>query len=386
MLWRFLTAPLTALLVLLPMLASETLAQYRDRDRGPPPGFDRGPDRGRDAEWQLLGKTHVRGFRVDRDIVNVGRDDGRFTRIGVEAREGSPFIIDVIVVYGNNETERFDLRRPLREGERISLDLRGRDRAIKRIEITARTGRGPRHRAELGIWGEQVRDDWELLGRKDVGFGVDRDVIRVGRHEGRFSKIALEVQDNDIEIRDFRVFFRHGPPQEVRVRERIRAGGRTRPIDLEGGARVIERIELVYRSRPGARGRATVLVYGRQAVGGPPPPPPPPRRDWEELGCGKVGIKPDRDVIRVGRREGRFGAIQLRVRGNRVNILDLRVIYDRGPPDDLRVRAEIRDGGETRPLELRGERRVIDRVELTYKIPLGVNLLKGPARVCVFGR
>jgi hypothetical protein len=107
---------------------------------------------------------------------------------------------------------------------------------------------------------------------------------------------------------------------------------------------------------------------------------------WEELGCGSVGASPDRDSIRVGRREGRFSAIQLRVRGNRVNIIDLKVIYDRGPPDDIRVRSLIRDGGETRALDLRGERRVIDRVDLTYKVPLGINLIKGPATVCVYGR
>lgn len=107
---------------------------------------------------------------------------------------------------------------------------------------------------------------------------------------------------------------------------------------------------------------------------------------WEELGCGSVGITPDRDTIRVGRREGRFSAIRLRVRGNKVNIIDLKVIYDRGPPDDIQVRSEIRDGGETRALDLRGERRVIDRVDLTYKVPLGINLIKGPATVCVYGR
>jgi hypothetical protein len=120
--------------------------------------------------------------------------------------------------------------------------------------------------------------------------------------------------------------------------------------------------------------------------GGPGPGPGPGGGKWEELGCGSVGIKADRDSIKVGRREGRFSAIQLRVSGNKVNILDLTVVYDRGKPDELRVRSEIRDGGETRALDLKGERRVIDRVDLTYKVPLGINLLKGPARVCVYGR
>ena len=32
-------------------------------------------------------------------------------------------------------------------------------------------------------------------------------------------------------------------------------------------------------------------------------------RDWVELGCQKVSFRAERDVIRVGRREGRFTAI-----------------------------------------------------------------------------
>jgi hypothetical protein len=41
-------------------------------------------------------------------------------------------------------------------------------------------GRGP----------DRGREEWELLGEQFVGFGVDRDTIRVGRREGRFSKLA----------------------------------------------------------------------------------------------------------------------------------------------------------------------------------------------------
>jgi hypothetical protein len=47
------------------------------------------------------------------------------------------------------------------------------------------------------------------------------------------------------------------------VREEIRAGGQTRPIDLRGRARTIDRVEMVYRAEPNFRGRATVCVEGR---------------------------------------------------------------------------------------------------------------------------
>jgi hypothetical protein len=104
---------------------------------------------------------------------------------------------------------------------------------------------------------------------------------------------------------------------------------------------------------------------------------------WEELGCQKVGFLVDRDVIRVGRRDGKFSAIRLQVSGNAVYMNDLKVVYGNGAPDDIRVRSEIRDGGQTRALDLKGRgERAIDRIELTYRAKPN---FKGSAKVCVSG-
>ena len=240
--------------------------------------------------------------------------------------------------------------------------------------------RGPRPDHDRGP--PPPRDAWELLGEKSVGFGVDRDSIRLGRHEGRFSKIGFEVRDNDIQFIEATVFFEHGPPQPLPVKEFVRAGTRSRPIDLAWGDRTIDRIELVYRSRPGSRERAKVAVFGLRDFA-PPPPPPPAAARWEELGCSKAGFLPDKDVIHVGRHEGRFRQIQLRVFRNRVHIINLRVIYGNGAPDDIPVRSEIRAGGESRPLDLAGGDRFIDRVELFYQAQPS---FRGAAKVCIYGR
>jgi hypothetical protein len=392
MVWRsvaaFIVAPLGALLVMAPLLADDALAQRHDRDRDRGADRGRGPDRGDRGQWELLGSTRIGGFRIDRDTIKVGRDEGRFARIGLQVREGSVRLLEVVVVYGNNEVQRIDLRQHLREGERTPpIDLKGRGRFVKRIEVAARARRGRghrRHRAILEVYGETARswhDGWEELGEKKVNRRVDRDTIRVGRKEGRFAKIALEVKDNDVEIRDLKVFFRHGRPQDVEVRERIRAGGHTRAIDLRGGDRIIERIELVYRTR-GRGERATVTVYGLQGAGGHRPGPPR-RGHWEELGCQRVGFGADKDVIKVGRREGRFSAIRLRAKRSDVLLLSLRVVYGRGPADDFDVQTHLRAGRETRPFDLRGERRAIKRIELVYS---SIPSLKGAATLCADGR
>lgn len=103
---------------------------------------------------------------------------------------------------------------------------------------------------------------------------------------------------------------------------------------------------------------------------------------WEQLGCQKVGFGVDRDVIKVGRSEGRFKAIRLRVAGNKVHMMDLKVIYADGQPDDIPVRDEIRAGGQTRPLDLKGARRAIREIQMVYRSQPS---FKGEATVCVEG-
>ncbi len=93
-------------------------------------------------------------------------------------------------------------------------------------------------------------------------------------------------------------------------------------------------------------------------------PPRPHNRDWEFLGKRDVGFIADRDVIEVGMKEGDFRKIQLRVKGNAVHIMDLKVIYANGAPDDIQVRSEIKAGGQTRAIDLKGGDRFIKRVEL----------------------
>ncbi len=108
------------------------------------------------------------------------------------------------------------------------------------------------------------------------------------------------------------------------------------------------------------------------------------RDRWVELGCRQVSfLGADRDTIRVGRSEGRFKAIRLTARGNDVEMLDLKVVYANGAPDDIPVRAMIRQGTRTRPLDLRGWERSIRQIDMIYRKPLN---FRGSATVCAEGR
>lgn len=104
---------------------------------------------------------------------------------------------------------------------------------------------------------------WELLGSQKVGFIKDRDIIRVGRQEGRFRAIKVRVRGNDIELLDLKVIYANGQPDDLPVRQFIKQGGETRAIDLKGARRAIQEVHMVYKSRPSFKGQATVEVYGQ---------------------------------------------------------------------------------------------------------------------------
>ncbi len=248
-------------------------------------------------------------------------------------------------------------------------------------------------------WRRGHRSEWELLGEKSVGFGIDRDVIRVGQSEDwyrnrRFRTLHFLAERNEVHMMSIRLVYLNGYAEDFRVDRLIRQGEEL-PIDLRGERSYIGRIEMLYRSRPGYRGEALIRVFGEPSRRGPPGPPPGPMPGpgpaaWVELGCQDVALfGKDRDTIRVGRREGRFKAIRLHVRGADVEMLDLKVIYANGTPDDIPVKHLIRAGERTRPMDLRGRERAIDRVELLYRTALnpGNIITKGVrvAKVCVEG-
>lgn len=87
---------------------------------------------------------------------------------------------------------------------------------------------------------------------------------------------------------------------------------------------------------------------------------------WTLLGERHIDGRADFDKIDVGRDNGRFRAIQIRVAGGTVMFDRIRVKYLNGEADDISVRSEIPDGGRTRVIDLPGNRRVIESVSMWY--------------------
>ena len=99
--------------------------------------------------------------------------------------------------------------------------------------------------------------NWRTIAFKTVSGGTDVDRINV-RGSYRYREVRLCVFNAPLAMRDFDVRFENNQRQDVRVRQRIRAGTCTRNIDLSGNRRDIEWIRLKYS--PIRRGGTRPLV------------------------------------------------------------------------------------------------------------------------------
>jgi hypothetical protein len=109
--------------------------------------------------------------------------------------------------------------------------------------------------------GPAAADGWQVLGRRAVRPGVDRDRIAVDPGAGPFTRLRLEVADNGITLRGLRVTFANGDRTRFALADSIPAGGRSRSIDLPGGPRRIAAVDLSYVRRRGG-GVAVVTLQG----------------------------------------------------------------------------------------------------------------------------
>ena len=103
---------------------------------------------------------------------------------------------------------------------------------------------------------------WEKLGERWVEGKNDRDIIHVGRAEGRFTTLMIKAEHSALELFDMLVVFGDGTSWSPNTRLVFGQETTSRQIDLPGGARVIKRVEFRYGNLPGG-GRAQLELWGR---------------------------------------------------------------------------------------------------------------------------
>jgi len=267
----------------------------------------------------------------------------------------APQALDATIVPMGKALEMSRLASPL-----VEVQQRRRKRTVRTRETAPETSAIPPGQASNG----EV-----LFGVQDVGFLVDRDVIRVGAEIGKFDRIRLRVLRNEIFITDLKAIFDDGTTETLLSDAKIDAGRKTDwiPLDHKG---FIKEIQLVYRSKPNFNGQARVEVFGEYEKGwlGPNGEGRKHNDGWVLLGtdtAGSVGF--DRVKIPVGENEGGFKQIRVSVKDRDVTMTNLAVVYQDGAKDELQAsRTKIAADEAFGPVDLK-QAASIKEIEATWR-------------------
>ncbi len=226
-----------------------------------------------------------------------------------------------------------------------------------------------------------------LFGVQYVGFGQDRDVIKVGSEFGKFDKIRLRVLDNEIFMNELRVVYSNGEPDVLAVAANIPQNTRTKWFTLKGD-RFIKEIQLVYKSRPGFKGQARVEAFGEFAegwynpgqscgtAGGPPSTKGDgiahgANRGWLYLGgqqplffSVKKGLGYENDTVSVARNAG-FRQLRLDVKDRAITLNRLTIVYGDGTNDVIPVGARVDGGSSYGPIQLKPK--AVREIQVSYR-------------------
>jgi hypothetical protein len=107
------------------------------------------------------------------------------------------------------------------------------------------------------------------------------------------------------------------------------------------------------------------------------------RAEWKFIGDKNVRFGVDHDVIHCGVINDNFRQIKLKVTDGPIKIYDMKVYFDNGDVQNVSIRGQIRQGGESRVIDLTGGLRGLKKIEFTYETK---GVAKGRSRVAVWGR
>ena len=106
--------------------------------------------------------------------------------------------------------------------------------------------------------------DWRKLGTREVTDRIDHDRIVVGADEGRFTKLQLRASRSPVRVRRVVIVFGDGHKQIIKRNFVIRKGDKSPVLDLDGGKRIIKRVEFTYDEASLKKKRARVTLWGRR--------------------------------------------------------------------------------------------------------------------------
>ena len=351
-------------------------------------------------KWVLVGKKTVDTVKPNESI-DVSKAKGAFKAIRLVSKNGTVDIVrlEIQAIKGGGTTEAKAFK--LSSGERTrSFELKG-DAFLEQVNLSIGKPSGKPSKVSLEVYALQSPEGVKmarpatgaiaatptsatpteaepgsvtaggdvLFGYQRVGFGIDRDTIRVGAEVGKFDKIRLRVLENDIHLNELKVIYVTGEPDVLAVNADIRENTRTKWLPVKAD-RFIREIEMNYRSRPSVKGFARIEVYGDYAPNwlGPKGEGRKYNQGWVLLGAKTAGfVGFENTTIQVGRNEGGFKRIRVNVKDRAVTLNELRVVYANGTEDVIPIKARVEAGTSYGPINLKGGSRVIKEIRAKYR-------------------
>jgi hypothetical protein len=103
---------------------------------------------------------------------------------------------------------------------------------------------------------------------------------------------------------------------------------------------------------------------------------------WQYLGDKWVNFGLDHDELVLGNIRDNFRQIRLRVTDGPLHIMDMKVHFDNGAVQDVPIKALIKQGQQSRIIDLNGGSRSLEKITFWYET---VGFRKGRSRVAVWG-
>lgn len=226
----------------------------------------------------LFGVQYV-GFTVDRDVVRVGSEFGKFDKIRLRVLDNDIFLNEMRLVFSNGEPEVISVGANVAANTRTKwFSLKG-DRFIKEIQLVYKSRPGFRGQARVEVYGEYAEGwygpgpvsaggpitpqgeafqhaknrGWLYLGGQQPlffsikkGLGYETDIISVARNWG-FNRLRLDVKDRAITLNKLTVIYGDGTSDQIPVGSKIDGGSSYGPINLK--TKPVREIQVSYRSR-----------------------------------------------------------------------------------------------------------------------------------------
>jgi hypothetical protein len=104
---------------------------------------------------------------------------------------------------------------------------------------------------------------WQVLGRATVDDGKDKDEFKIEGAD-RFRNLRVKAQKQDIEMKDMDVYYEDGGKEDIEVKETIKAGGQTRPLQLKGDSKRIKRVEFSYSAKGKGDAKGIIILEGQK--------------------------------------------------------------------------------------------------------------------------